>query len=61
MPDPIFADPRLAVVYDAFEDPRRPDLDPYVARAHVPGTGGSSTWGAGRGSSRRGSRTWVWR
>ncbi|GAB3464388.1 class I SAM-dependent methyltransferase [Kineococcus endophyticus] len=38
MPDPIFADPRLAVVYDAFEDPRRPDLDPYVARAHVPGT-----------------------
>ncbi|MEZ0491875.1 class I SAM-dependent methyltransferase [Kineococcus sp. TBRC 1896] len=38
MPDPIFADPRLAVVYDAFEDPLRPDLDPYLARAQAAGT-----------------------
>ncbi|MEW1959298.1 class I SAM-dependent methyltransferase [Kineococcus sp. NPDC059986] len=37
MPDPLFADPRLAVVYDAFEDPHRPDLDPYAARALRPG------------------------
>lgn len=32
MPDPIFADPRLAQVYDAFDGPRD-DLDLYVALA----------------------------
>lgn len=30
MPDALFADPRLAAVYDAFE-PSRPDLDVYMA------------------------------
>lgn len=38
MPDAHYTDPRLAVLYDAFEDPERPDLDPYLARAQVPGT-----------------------
>lgn len=38
MPDAHYADPRLAAVYDAFEDPERPDLGPYLARARVPGT-----------------------
>ena len=32
MPDPIFAHPRLAALYDAFDHPR-PDLVPYVALA----------------------------
>lgn len=31
-PDPVFADPRLAVLYDALDDDRR-DLDAYVAIA----------------------------
>jgi 2-polyprenyl-3-methyl-5-hydroxy-6-metoxy-1,4-benzoquinol methylase len=30
VPDPVFADPRLAAVYDAL-DPDRSDLDAYVA------------------------------
>ncbi|PRY12858.1 class I SAM-dependent methyltransferase [Kineococcus rhizosphaerae] len=33
MPDALFADPRLAVLHDLFEDPARPDLDPYLVRA----------------------------
>ncbi|WP_432561248.1 class I SAM-dependent methyltransferase [Kineococcus sp. SYSU DK003] len=36
MPDALFAHPRLAALYDAFndaDDGSRPDLEPYVARA----------------------------
>ncbi|MBO7743076.1 class I SAM-dependent methyltransferase [Paenibacillus sp. MWE-103] len=33
MADPLFEDPRLADVYDLFDSPDRPDLDPYVAMA----------------------------
>ena len=36
MPDPIFDDPRLASVYDAFGGDRE-DLTPYVAIADRPG------------------------
>jgi len=32
-PDAIFADPRLARVYDALDAPERPDLDAYAAMA----------------------------
>ncbi|SFI41770.1 Ubiquinone/menaquinone biosynthesis C-methylase UbiE [Paenibacillus sp. UNC496MF] len=33
MADPLFEEPRLADVYDLFDSPDRPDLDPYVAMA----------------------------
>jgi SAM-dependent methyltransferase len=33
MPDAIFAEPRLAAIYDLLDSPERPDLAPYVAMA----------------------------
>lgn len=33
MPDAIFADPRLAAIYDRLDPPGRPDLAPYFAMA----------------------------
>lgn len=33
VPDALFADPRLAALYDVFEDDARPDLAPYLDRA----------------------------
>jgi ubiquinone/menaquinone biosynthesis C-methylase UbiE len=33
MPDAIFAEPRLAEIYDLLDDPDRPDLAPYLAIA----------------------------
>jgi SAM-dependent methyltransferase len=31
MPDAIFAEPRLAAIYDLLDEPERPDLTPYLA------------------------------
>ena len=33
MPDSIFANPKLAEIYDLLDSPDRPDLAPYVAIA----------------------------
>jgi ubiquinone/menaquinone biosynthesis C-methylase UbiE len=33
MPDAIFAEPKLAEIYDLLDSPDRPDLDPYLAIA----------------------------
>jgi SAM-dependent methyltransferase len=33
MPDAIFAEPRLAAIYDLLDSPSRPDLAPYLAMA----------------------------
>ena len=33
MPDALFAEPKLAEIYDLFNDPARPDLAPYLAIA----------------------------
>src|SRR5215813_11341528 len=33
MPDAIFAEPRLAEIYDLLDTPERPDLGPYLAMA----------------------------
>lgn len=49
MPDPIFADPRLAVLYDAFDDDRR-DLDAYIAMVDEFGAERILDIGCGTGS-----------
>lgn len=51
MPDAIFADPRLAAVYDLFDgDGRRPDLDAYLDIAAELGAGRVVDIGCGTGS-----------
>lgn len=49
MPDPIFADPRLAAIYDAFDAPCD-DLDAYVALAEELGSRRIVHLGCGTGS-----------
>ncbi len=48
-PDPAFADPRLAVLYDVFDDDRR-DLDAYVAIAEEVAAGSVVDVGCGTGA-----------
>lgn len=49
MTDPIFAEPRLAAVYDAFDGPRD-DLAPYVALAEQHGVRSALDIGCGTGT-----------
>jgi methylase of polypeptide subunit release factors len=49
MPDAIFADPRLAAVYDAFVWPRD-DVAAYVSICHEVGAGSVADVGCGTGS-----------
>jgi SAM-dependent methyltransferase len=49
VPDPIFAHPRLAVLYDAFDGPRD-DLNPYLAICEELGSRSVADIGCGTGS-----------
>jgi len=49
MPDAVFAEPRLASIYDQLE-PDRPDLDPYLAMASEFGAGTVLDLGCGTGT-----------
>lgn len=49
MPDPLFADPRLAALYDVFDGPRT-DLDAYVAIVDELGVRSMLDLGCGTGS-----------
>ncbi|AZN41419.1 class I SAM-dependent methyltransferase [Paenibacillus albus] len=50
MADQIFEEPRLADVYDLFDSPVRPDLDPYIAMAKEFGAQSVIDIGCGTGN-----------
>ncbi|NBD24813.1 class I SAM-dependent methyltransferase [Paenibacillus glycinis] len=50
MADKIFEEPRLADVYDWFDSPERPDLDPYVAMTEEFGAQAVIDLGCGTGN-----------
>jgi ubiquinone/menaquinone biosynthesis C-methylase UbiE len=49
MPDAIFAEPKLAEIYDLLDNPDRPDLDPYLAMADEFGVHSVIDLGCGTG------------
>src|SRR5215470_13134777 len=50
MPDAIFAEPKLAEIYDLLDNPDRPDLDPYLAMADEFGVHSVIDLGCGTGT-----------